>query len=181
MSFLIQNTNDSNYTDQSSTGSASRYEKLPKTFKFGYLVGSGVMKDNDPDLKDPLVKLWKLADGTNVSSLFLKERSRVLSKAVAGGELTLKEQMILNFIFHINPDDPKPFYITDAEWKSILDELCCTYPTLKLSSKLKEYILKLCEEALDQQESFDDLVDYKTDIDESPEDTKAAIKILSNM
>lgn len=133
------------------------------------MVGPGIMKDNDPDLKDPLVKLWKLADGTNVSSLFLEERSRVLAKTVAGAELTLEEQMILNFIFYINPDDPKPSYVTDAEWENILNELCSTYPSLKPSIKLKTYILKLCEEALEQQESFDD-------IDESPEDTKDSVQ-----
>lgn len=87
-----------------STVSAKNFERLPKQYKYDYLVGPVLIGANNPNLVDPLVRSW------NKYSIFIsKKRASIVQKAKEINE----EQMALNFRY-LSPDEPKPCFFTDS-------------------------------------------------------------------
>lgn len=124
----------SDFSDTGSAGSAKFFETLPKLYKLDYLVGPGIIAKDVPNVHDPLLKSWKLECNTNMSSVFLT-KVRVIVKAESEEELSMEEQMVLNFVFYINPDRNKPCYLTHTEWDMVLGELSAAFPTVPLSTE----------------------------------------------
>lgn len=134
-----QSTDESEYSDVNSTGYAKFFETLPKTYKFDCPVGPGIIDKHEPGMNDRVFKCWYLDAEVNISKVFFQERGRIEAKAEAKETLTIKEQMMLNFNFSINPDEVKPDFVTHIEWFQILSELSAGLPTVSLSYELNVY------------------------------------------
>ncbi|CAO3600834.1 unnamed protein product [Absidia cylindrospora] len=116
--------NDGSYIDTSNSDD----DELNLTHgKLDYLVGPGELTVNTEVMSDPLFSSWILND-TNVSSIFLSYRNRVVNKAKQYQHLTMMDTLALNFIFLINIDKPTPAFLSRNEWNNITLAMMTTNP-----------------------------------------------------
>ncbi|SAL98599.1 hypothetical protein [Absidia glauca] len=145
--------------------------------KYDYLVGPGEMDIPGDVMNNPLFCAWILDDETNLSSIFMNQRRRVLQKATRNEILAISERMALNFIFLFDNDKPTPVFSTKNEWDRVTCTMKDIYPLAEISTPTRDMLYRFSKAAKQNMNSALEVVQQK--IDGEPATT--ATKLLNNM